>query len=209
MGAVQESWDAQWTIAALESPGVEVTYQTTFDPSADGKEVWLPFSRDGRLSNGDGKWTSTGERLAAAIAVRFTLEPGEKRIVPMVIAWDQPIVQFGAGRKWYRRYTDFYGTSGLNAWNIARDGLRNAAAWSDSIDSWQARFANDESKPQWYRGMLFNELYVLADSGTFWGRPVGSDPKAPPVYSFLECFDYPFYETLDVRFYGSMPLLKF
>ena len=37
----------------------------------------------------------------------------------------------------------------------------------------------------------------------------GSDPKAPPVYSFMECYDYPFYETLDVRFYGSMPLVKF
>jgi non-lysosomal glucosylceramidase len=25
----------------------------------------------------------------------------------------------------------------------------------------------------------------------------------------MECYDYPFYETLDVRFYGSMPLIKF
>ena len=209
IGPVQDAWDGQWTIAALETPGVEVTYQTTFDASANGKEVWQPFSKDGRLSNSNDKWTSTGENLAGAIAIRFTLEPGEKRVVPMVIAWDLPIVQFGAGRKWYRHYTDFYGTSGLNSWTIARDGLKNAAAWSDAIDSWQAPFINDESKPLWYRGMLFNEMYVLADSGTFWGRPLGSDQKARPVYSFMECFDYPYYETLDVRFYGSMPLLKF
>src|SRR5260370_39886549 len=57
--------------------------------------------------------------------------------------------------------------------------------------------------------MLFNELYPLADLGSFWGRPIGSSPQAPPVYSFMECYDYPYYETLDVRFYGSMPLLKF
>ena len=25
----------------------------------------------------------------------------------------------------------------------------------------------------------------------------------------MECYDFPFYETLDVRFYGSMPLIKF
>jgi non-lysosomal glucosylceramidase len=25
----------------------------------------------------------------------------------------------------------------------------------------------------------------------------------------MECFDYPYYETLDVRFYGSLPLAKF
>ena len=207
--AVHEEWDGQFAIAALESPGVEVSYQTTFSPSADGSEIWIPFSKEGRLANSDNAWTSSDEPIAAAIAVRFTLAPGEKRIVPMVISWDLPIVQFGSGRKWYRRYTDFYGTSGLNAWAIARDALKNASSWSDAIDKWQARYVNDDSKPLWYRGMLFNELYVLADAGSFYGRPVGSDPKAPPVYSFMECYDYPYYETLDVRFYGSMPLLKF
>lgn len=209
IGTVQEAWDGQWTIAALESPGAEVTYQTTFAPGGDGKEVWDAFSKDGRLSNSKDGWTSTGENLAGAIAVRFTLEPGEKRVIPMVIAWDHPVVQFGAGRKWNRRYTDFYGTSGTNSWAIARDGLKNASAWSDAIDAWQSTYINDESKPLWYRGMLFNETYVLADGGSFWGRPVGSDPKLPAVYSFMECYDYPYYETLDVRFYGSMPLIKF
>jgi non-lysosomal glucosylceramidase len=209
IGPVQDAWDGQWTIAALESPGVEVTYQTTFAPGGDGKEVWDAFSKDGRLSNSKDGWTSTGESLAGAIAVRFTLDPGEKRIIPMVIAWDQPIVQFGAGRKWNRRYTDFFGASGTNSWAIARDGLKNGSAWSEAINAWQAPYVNDESKPLWYRGMLFNEIYVLADGGSFWGRPVGSDPKLPLVYSFMECYDYPFYETLDVRFYGSMPLIKF
>jgi non-lysosomal glucosylceramidase len=207
--SVTEEWDGQFTIAALESPGVEVSYQTTFAPDRDGSDIWTPFAKDGRLSNSDNAWTSSDEPIAGAIAVRFTLEPGEKKIVPMVISWDLPIVQFGAGRKWNRRYTDFYGTTGLNSWAIARDALKNASAWSDAIDSWQSRYINDESKPLWYRGMLFNELYVLADAGSFYGRPVGSDPKDRPVYSFMECYDYPYYETLDVRFYGSLPLLKF
>jgi non-lysosomal glucosylceramidase len=127
----------------------------------------------------------------------------------MVIAWDLPIVQFGTGRKWYRHYTDFYGTTGTNALQIARDGLKNAAKWSDAIDAWQAPYVNDESKPLWYRGALFNELYTVADTGSFWGRPVGSDPKTPNTFTFMECFDYPYYGTLDVRFYGSMPLAKF
>ena len=207
--SVQEDWDGQFAIAALESPGLEISYQTTFASDRDGREVWAPFSKDGRLANSDDSWTSSDEPIAGAIAVRFTLEPGEKRVVPMVISWDLPIVEFGSGRKWHRRYTDFYGTNGRNAWAIAADALKNASTWSDAIDSWQSKYVNDESKPEWYRGMLFNELYVLADGGAFWGRPVGSDPKAPPVYSFMECYDYPYYETLDVRFYGSMPLLKF
>jgi len=57
--------------------------------------------------------------------------------------------------------------------------------------------------------MLFNEMYALTDGGSFWGRPVGADKKTPYTFSLLECFDYAYYATLDVRFYASMPLLKF
>lgn len=206
---VANEWDGQFAIAALDSPGVEVTYQTTFLADGDGRVVWTPFSKDGRLANSDISWVSASERFAGAIAVRFTLEPGEEKIVPMVISWDFPIVEFGQGRKWNRRYTDFYGTSGNNAWAIACDGLLNAASWSNAVETWQAPYISDESKPLWYRGMLFNELYALTDGGTFWGRPAGGDKKAPASFALLECFDYAYYATLDVRFYASMPLLKF
>jgi len=209
IGKISEEWDGQFAIASSTTPGVELSYQTTFRPDTPGEEVWKPFATDGKLGNSNESWTSSGEPIAGAIALRFTLEPGEKKIVPMVIAWDLPIFEFGSGRKWYRRYTDYYGTSGLNAWSIARDALKNASAWSAAIDDWQATYVNDESKPSWYRSMLFNELYPLADGGAVWGRPVGADSKQAPTYSFMECYDYPFYETLDVRFYGSMPLIKF
>ncbi len=201
--------DGQFAIATMESPGVEVSYHATFPAEGDGKAIWSHFAKDGRLANNDASWVSDGEKLAGAIAVRFTLQPGEKKVIPMVISWDFPVVQFGEGREWNRRYTDFYGATGSSAWAIARDGLQNATAWSDAIDAWQSPYVNDESKPLWYRGMLFNELYVLTDGGTFWGRPAGSSKKSPPSFALLECFDYAYYGTLDVRFYGSMPLLKF
>jgi non-lysosomal glucosylceramidase len=209
IGRVTEEWDGQFAIATVEQPGLEVSYQDTFRVEGNGAEVWAPFAKTGALANSDEAWTSSGEPLGGAIAVRFTLEPGEKRVIPMVIAWDFPVYEFGSGRKWYREYTEFYGTSGLNAWAIARDALKNASAWNDAIDAWQAPYVKDESKPLWYRGMLFNELYPLADGASVWGRPVEGNPKAAPTYSFMECYDYPYYETLDVRFYGSMPLIKF
>jgi non-lysosomal glucosylceramidase len=205
----QNEWDGQFVIAALESAGVEVSYHTSFQAEGDGKAVWEPFQKDGRLANNDTSWVSDGEKLAGAIAVRFTLQPGKKKTIPMVISWDFPQVEFGQGGKWNRRYTDFYGTDGNNAWAIAKDGLLNAEKWSDALDAWHAPYINDESKPLWYRGMLFNELYTLTDGGSFWGRSVGSDPKLPASFALLECFDYAYYGTLDVRFYASMPLLKF
>jgi non-lysosomal glucosylceramidase len=36
-----------------------------------------------------------------------------------------------------------------------------------------------------------------------------STKEALSTFGFLECFDYPYYDTLDVLFYGSMPLAEF
>ncbi len=208
-GEELNAWDGQMAIAALDSKGVEISYVTTYSPQGDGSEVWKTFAKDGTLANTEVPWLSSGEPLAGAIAVKFTLEPGEKKIVPMVIAWDLPVTEFGAGRKWNRHYTEFFGTNGQNGWAIARTGLQDAKNWSEAIDAWQASYAGSPAKPLWYRGMLFNEMYVLADGGSLWGTPVGTPAKTQPTYSFMECFDYPYYETLDVRFYGSLPLAKF
>jgi non-lysosomal glucosylceramidase len=206
---VANEWDGEFTIAALESPGVEVFYQTEFLADGDGKVVWAPFSKDGTLANSNTSWVSASEKVGGAIAVKFTLQPGETKLIPMVIAWDFPVVEFGQGRKWNRRYADFYGSNATNSFAIARDGLLHASEWSDAIDAWQKPYIEDDSKPAWYRGMLFNELYTLTDGGTFWGRQPNSDPNAPATFALLECFDYAYYGTLDVRFYASVALLKF
>ena len=121
-GDAPNEWDGQFVVAALDSPGVEVSYQTTFQAQGDGNAMWAPFSKDGRLANDDKSWVSDKEKLAGAIALRFTLQPGEKKVIPMALAWDIPVVQFGEGRKWNRRYTDFYGVSGEHAWEIAQIG---------------------------------------------------------------------------------------
>ena len=208
-GPVTEEWDGQFAIAASGTEGVEVTYLTDFDAFGSGAEVWTPFARDGRLPNTTRGVMSTGEAIAGAIAVRFTLAPGARRSVPLALAWDLPIAQFGGGARWLRRYTEYFGASGTNAWAIARAGLENAERWSAAIDAWQKPYIEDETKPLWYRGMLWNEMYALADLGTVWARPLGAPADTPWTFGYLECFDYPYYETLDVRFYGSVPLARF
>jgi len=111
---VVNEWDGEFTIAALESPGVEVFHHTEFLADGDGKAVWAPFSKHGTLANSDTEWSNSRQK---------------------------PYIQ-------------------------------------------------DESKPAWYRGMLFNELYTLKDGGTFWGRQLNSDRNAPATLALLECFGY-------------------
>ncbi len=215
-GPVSEEWDGQFAIATLPGAGAEVTYLATYPVNGSGAEVWQPFAKDGRLPNQASPVASSGDPLAGAIAVRFTLGPHEKRLVPMALSWDLPVVQFGGGRKWLRHYTRFFGAEGTHAWEIARTALEHQESWSQAIDAWQKPIADDERKPAWYRGELFNELYYLADGGTFWGHerdglgnPAHPSAKDNDTFSYLECFDYPFYSTSDVRFYGSFPLLRF
>lgn len=215
-GAVREEWDGQFAIAAKSSPGVEISYLTTFNPQGTGDEVWKPFSEDGQLPDASPDVASSGEQVAGAIAVRFTLAAHEKRMVPMALAWDLPLVQFGGGRKWVRHYTRFFGAEGEHAWQIARTALQHDEDWSQAIDAWQKPYIEDESIPLWYRGELFNEMYILADGGTVWAHeldgqsnPLHASSKDEDTFSYLECFDYPYYGTSDVRFYGSFPLIRF
>src|SRR6266478_6513965 len=179
-GPVSEEWDGQFAIAVLGAPGVEVSYMTNFNPQSAGAEVWQPFSTSGRLPNQAPDVASAGEQMAGGIAVRFTLAPKEKKLIPMSLSWDLPVVQFGGGRKWIRHYTKFFDASGTNAWKIARTALENDARWSEQIDAWQKPYIQDESKPEWYRGELFNELYILADGGTLWAHE--QDGPANPLH---------------------------
>ena len=217
-GEPQTDQDGQFAIATLEGDGARVTRQTTMDLDSDGASVWGTFSKDGTLVETPKNWLSSGSNpIGGAISVTFTLEPGTTKEIPMALSWDFPIVQFGSGRRWYKRYTAFFGNDGNNAWAIARTALENYRQWSKEIDDWQRPVLHDKSQPLWLRGMLFNELYDLVDGGTFWENGEVGKP-APPrdsarsdhhLFSYLECFDYPFYDSLDVRFYGSWALLKF
>lgn len=206
MDPVTEPWDGSFALAALAQSGVEVTYRARFQVHGDGMDIWRDFATDGRLDNVEDPTPSRpGEHLGGAVAATVTLAPGEGRILPFVLAWDLPQVMFGAGDRWYRRYTAFFGTSGRNAWAIAREGLTRYREWREAIQAWQQPILDDPETPLWYKTALFNELYFVADGATAWVVDP-EDPEGIGHFAQIECYDYPFYETLDVRFYGSFPL---
>jgi non-lysosomal glucosylceramidase len=199
----------QFAIGVRQVAGTSASCRGRFLSNGDGAELWQDFVEDGALHNLDDQQAAVpGEEIGAAVAVKFVLGPGESKTVPFALAWDMPVMEFGAGRQWYRRYTAFYGTNGRNAWPIARDALLHHAEWTAAIDTWQAPILADARTPEWYKTALFNELYYLVDGGTAWENGEVATPGTPQGrFTYLECYDYPFYSTLDVRFYGSWALL--
>jgi non-lysosomal glucosylceramidase len=200
-----------FALAVDRGAGIDVSVRTRFDALAD-VETWADFAEDGRLEPLDDRRPSgDGEAIGAAVAATVWLQPGERRSVRFAIAWDYPMVEFGAGRRWWKRYTRSWGRGGTRAWDLARHALDRTAAWRASIDAWQRPVVEDPERPAWYRAALFNELYLFVDGGTFWeaGEVEGPepDPADPGRFAMLECFDYPFYDTVDVDFYASCAVL--
>lgn len=199
--------EGQWAIATLLNPMLcEVFYHTRWNPIGDGSDLWNSFATYGSLPDVDDETPAIeGERIGAAIAVRFTLQPGQTRQIPFVLSWDFPVTEFAAGVEYFRRYTDFFGRNGQNAWSIARTALKHHRIWRDQIQAWQQPILDRSDLPDWFKMALFNELYNLTDGGTLWSAADERDPIGQ--FAVLECLDYRWYESLDVRLYGSFALL--
>ena len=188
----------------------EVSTQPYFYLHGKGDDLCNRFYADGILSGQNPPRMMEHQNYGAAVAGKVYLEPGESKTVTFILVWDLPITHFGEGINRYKYYTKYFNKSGKNGWAIAQEAAKNHAKWSSEIDAWHDRIVTEskvapslkEKSRTRYFQMLVNELYFLSDGGTYWDAETGD-------FGLLECFDYPFYETLDVRFYGSFPILKF
>ena len=201
---IQEG-EGQIAIATTANPSLEVFYLSRWNPEGDGSDVWDTFAADGSLRDREDETpASPGEQIACAIAVKVTIRPGKTKKIPFILAWDFPITEFAQGINYYRRYTDFFGRSGNNAWSIVRTALKHSDFWKEQIEAWQKPILEKEL-PDWFKMALFNELYLLTQGGTLWSAATEDDPVGQ--FGVLECIDYRWYESLDVRLYGSFALM--
>jgi non-lysosomal glucosylceramidase len=204
-GSQIQEGEGQLCFATVTNPSMEVFYHCRWNPSGNGAEVWETFAADGSLADTqDETPADPGEQIAAAIAIRFTVRPGRTRKIPFILAWDFPVTEFAPGVNYYRRYTDFFGRTGNNAWSIVRTALKHNDLWKEKIQEWQEPILNREDLPNWFKMALFNELYLLTGGGTLWSAADDRDPVGQ--FGVLECLDYRWYESLDVRLYGSFAL---
>jgi non-lysosomal glucosylceramidase len=206
MGNEPQEGEGQWAIASITNPAFEVFYQTRWNPKGDGSEIWDYFALNGSLPDyQDETPAEPGEQIAGAMAIRFTIRPGKTKKIPFILAWDFPITEFAQNIAYYRRYTDFFGRNGRNVWSIVRTALKHSDMWQNKIKQWQEPILVHPRLPDWLKMPLFNELYLLSQGGSLWTAATETDPIGQ--FGVLECLDYRWYESLDVRLYGSFPLV--
>ena len=98
------------------------------------------FRRTGTLPGTGETWTAHwDEALASAVHRGFTLEPGASRSVTYTVTMDLPIVEFGEGRRWYRKHTAVFGTEGHAARTIAAIAEREHPRWREEIAEFHRR----------------------------------------------------------------------
>ncbi|XLQ10969.1 MAG: bile acid beta-glucosidase [cyanobacterium endosymbiont of Epithemia adnata isolate EadnSB Bon19] len=202
---VQEG-EGQICIASVTNPSVEVFYMGRWNPKGNGSEVWDNFTINGSLPNTEDETPAEpGEQIAVAMTIRFTICPGKTKKIPFILAWDFPVTEFAQGVEYYRRYTDFFDRNGKNGWAIVRTALKNFNVWHTKIEEWQSPIIKRDDLPDWFKMALLNELYLLTDGGTLW--TAASEDYPIGQFGILECLDYRWYESLDVRLYGSFGLM--
>lgn len=197
-GNASSKSDVEFTVAA----GLVGDATSSYQSAATVAALETEFGPDGTLAN------TAGNQGLGALAVKMQAPANGRIRFPMVLAWDEPIVQIGS-TSWYREYTRHFGRTGLRSADIATEALSNHAAWGDAIDAWHAEILGNSKYPAWLRTSMLNELYYYIIGGTVWeaGAAGGqADDPDEDMFSTIECFDYPTYGTSDVRFYGSWPL---
>ncbi len=209
-----ETQNSEWCIAVKKTKDSDViSYILSWDKDSNGQDVWTDFEDDGILSNK----SLSSSNSAAAIAVKVTLNPHERRCIPFVISWDIPVVEFASGTQWWRKYTEYFGRDSDNSFDIAVEALKNYKRWEKEIDKWMKPFVENAKYPDWLKCTAFNELYYNQFGGVFYesGLKEGHSQEFMGLHPedhkhfVMESPIYRSANTLDVRHYSSIVFAKF
>lgn len=213
-GNTAETQNSEWCIATGQGhDGDRVSHVLSWNGEGDGGDIWADFADDGELSGRP----LDGSMSAAALAVRVTLAPGERRRVPFAVSWDIPVVEFSSGTQWWRKYTEYVGRDSDNAFDVAGMALLNRADWERQVDAWMEPFVGNPKYPDWLKRAAFNELYYNQFGGVFYeaGLKAGRDREFMGLHEddhkhfVMESPIYRSANTLDVRHYSSIVFARF
>lgn len=150
---------------------------------------------------------SQKEPLCGAICVSLRLEPGQHKTFEMVTVIDLPNVQLGDYSA-QKKYTEFFSDSVYRSRTIAeyffshREQIyNNEWVWRETTHQKSVLDAGlmSPGAAGKFRQMLLDNYSFLAESSVW---------DSNNRFLIRECVDYPFFNSLDVYFYGSFGLLK-
>ncbi|HIQ04375.1 MAG TPA: hypothetical protein EYH31_01620, partial [Anaerolineae bacterium] len=183
---------------------------------------------------GKGLPTASGQP-GASVSVKFSLQPGEEKIVRFVLAWHSP--QWYAGGtpdpmskftlKWYEHelkeghpvdgrgsaYTHMYASRFGNAVEVAELLAREHESLLRRTLAWQEVIYTEQMLPGWLRDSLVNILHLITETG-FWAMakpPIGEwcRPEDGLFGMNEDPRNCPQIECLPCSFYGNYPLVFF
>ncbi len=187
-------------LSLLKKSSVEATYlgewnmqkkPFVFDRKAlDCREAWEPFCRDGRLPNTNSEQVVVSEsvQLGGALAARVILKARSSATVTFIVSWCSTAA--GEGRMYQNH---FRSARDVAVYVTAREKelYEKTRAFVRSVESLKC--------DGWLKDALLNNLYPFSSSSIWTKRHRFGVFEAPQV-----C---PLCDTLDVRFYASLPLL--
>ena len=155
-------------------------------------DVWEHFSKNGELPNGNFEKEAEGEgdEWMAAIALKFKLKPQEEKEASFYYTWFMPNHYLGhMYENWFK-----------NSWDVAVYVKKNKKALLSKTKEWQ-KTIEDAPLETWIKDGLINYFSVVT-SASWWTKDNQFVMYENPV-------KWPLMDSLDVRYYGTMPLVMF
>ncbi len=189
-------------LTLLKSPATEATYlgewnmqgaHFVFDrTSLTLNECWSQFIEDGLLPNVNTERVAQSEsfQAGAALAGRVNLRPKSSVTITFVLSWYFP--NFSEGH--------MYETVFRNAMDVTNYVADKLSVLYSDTKAWQKSLSALNLEP-WLKDALVNNLYPVFSSSMWTKRSRFGIFEAPQACPLLG--------TLDVRFYGSLPLALF
>ena len=157
-------------VLAQTDSATRLSALTAYDLAA-GDEAWEAFRRNGEFEatdDGVALLSTPGEkRCGSAVALKTTLQPGEKKTFRFMLAWyypelkvdrrsDPPEFYWAGGSDYGRYFHNFF--SGLSS--LVRYGACERERLCAQTVEWQ-RPVLESTLPDWYKFKLINSGYVI------------------------------------------------
>ncbi len=152
----------------VKNENCEITYDCQFYPEDgdSGFKLWCDLLEDGRLDNKKYEPSKAkSSRMAIAVCATIKVKGSSKSNIEFSLVWNMPNVVFGDSSVEYKRFYSRYFPADDNdsVKNLACYSISKKNDWINEINDWQKPIIQNKNLPIWYKRVIFNELYFIAD----------------------------------------------